>query len=84
MKLFAIVCAALALACFAAAGWIYLQIDAQIDAGSYQLGTHTSYRVGDYEADGSGIGYPVVLLLGIGAFCARYAWNLWRDDEHVD
>ena len=40
-----------------------------------------SYRVGEIEADGTGIFVPALLLLALGLFLAKFSVNLWQSES---
>lgn len=49
-----------------------------VDSEHYQVG-ETGFSYGAYQADGSAIYWPAILLLLLGLFLARLAWNLWTE-----
>jgi hypothetical protein len=76
MKAAAIIVAGAAGICLAAALWLLLK------TLRFYLGDSYARHAGSLpgvEADGGGIFLPAALLLGIGLFLLRFAWNLWRD-----
>ena len=89
MKFIAALLAALAAACVAGAAWLWVKTWRFAHGDAYALDSphQPSHSAGGVEADGGGIFVPAALLLAIGVFLARFAWNLWRDEQrrrHLD
>ncbi|WCM88737.1 hypothetical protein [Acidovorax sp. NCPPB 3576] len=80
MRLMACVIGACAIACIGAALWLLI-VTAKY-AGSEGYAPHSAampgYAAGGLEADGDGIFFPGLLLLAVGVFLGKWAWNLWR------
>ena len=80
MRAFALVIAACAAACVGAALWL-LVITARwyfsADYAPHAAGM-PGYMAGGVQADGDGIFAPAILLLAVGIFLGRFAFNLWR------
>jgi hypothetical protein len=83
MKWIAALLVALATACVAGAAWLWLKTWRFAHAADYVLNSaqQPGYTAGGVEADGSGIFTPAVLLLVVGLFLGRFAWNLWRGEK---
>jgi hypothetical protein len=83
MKWIAALLAALAAACVAAAAWLWLKTWRFAHGPDYALDSaqQPGYSAGGVEADGGGIFTPAVLLLAVGLFLGRFAWNLWREEQ---
>ncbi len=83
MKWIAALLAALAAACLAGGAWLWVKTWRFAHSADYALDSPNKpgYTAGGVEADGSGIFTPAVLLLVIGLFLGRFAWNLWRDEQ---
>ena len=83
MKWIAALLAALAAACVAGSAWLWVKTWRFAKGADYALDSahQPGYTARGMEADGSGIFAPAVLLLVVGLFLARFAWNLWRDEQ---
>jgi hypothetical protein len=83
MKFIAALLAAVATACLAGGAWLWVKTGRFAHGADYALDSphQPSHSAGGVEADGSGIFVPAALLLAIGLFLARFAWNLWRDEQ---
>ena len=83
MKWIAALLAALAAACVVGAAWLWRKTWRLAHGADYALGSaqQPGYAAGGVEADGGGIFVPAVLLLVVGLFLARFAWNLWREEQ---
>lgn len=81
MRIAAIIVGLLGLAFLAAAIWLMAKTADFFSSGDYapNSGSMPGYRVGNVEADGSGIFAPAALLLYVSAFLLKFAFNLWRD-----
>lgn len=83
MRIAALVVATAAALCFAGAArlwvktWHFFQSSAYAPNSAHMPG----YTAGNVEADGSGIFLPVVLILALGLFLAKFAWNLWTGER---
>lgn len=77
MRWIAIAVGTLAAACFIYAFRLYLVMDAFASGPDYDR--HVTVVMGEFEADGSGIFFPVVLLVVSGVFLAWFAIRLWRN-----
>ncbi len=81
MKILATIVAIAACACCAASLWLYaktLHLYSSSDYGPNSAAM-PSYSVGTTEADGNGIFLPSGLLMILGLFLAKFAWNLWNE-----
>lgn len=83
MKWIAALLAALAAACMGGAAWLWVTTWRFAKGADYALDSaqQPGYTARGVEADGSGIFAPAVLLLVVGLFLARFAWNLWREEQ---
>lgn len=81
MRIAAIPVGLLGLAFLVAALWLMILTSDYFSGSDYapNSGSMPSYRVGNIEADGSGVFAPPVLLLFVSAFLLKFAFNLWRD-----
>jgi hypothetical protein len=83
MKWIAALLAALAVACMAGAAWLWVKTWRFATGADYALDSahQPGYTARGVEADGSGIFAPAVLMLVVGLFLARFARNLWREEQ---
>lgn len=83
MKWIAALLAAVAAACLAGGGWLWVKTWRFAHGDGYALDSaqQPGYTAGGQEADGGGIFAPATLLLVIGLFVAWFAWNVWRDEQ---
>ena len=81
MKIAATVVTAFAVLCCTASAWLFAKTLRFYFSNGYapSAAAMPSYSIGSIEADGSGIFLPAGLLMILGLFLARFAWNLWRD-----
>lgn len=80
MRVMALLIGASALGCFGIAFWLLI-VTAKFYFGAEYAPSSAGmpgYTAGGVEADGGGIFAPCILLLAIGAFLGRFAFNLWR------
>ena len=77
MRFAAVVMGAIGVALLAGGGWWYAVTWRFAHSDAYALDNLVS--VGGQIADGSGIFTPAGLLLALGLFFLRFAFNLWRD-----
>lgn len=80
MRVVATLMAVVSAACLVGGGWLWLETWHVFHGAGYapHAANQPGYRVGDVEADGTGIFLPSALLLLVGLFLGRWAWNLWR------
>ena len=65
--------------CIGTALWLLALALRLYFSDAYAPGAGTSfYTAGGIDADGAGIFAPAVLLLAVGLFLAKFAFNLWR------
>ena len=84
MKLVAALVALIGLASIASAVWLFATTYAFFGSPDYQPGIkHAfSYSVGFLDADGGGIFIPSFLLLAVGLFFTKFAFNLWHGERN--
>lgn len=83
MRIAALIVAAAAALCFAGAARLWVKTWHFFQSGEYAPNSAhmPGYTAGNVEADGSGIFFPVVLILALGLFLAKFAWNLWTGEK---
>jgi hypothetical protein len=81
VRVFAVLVGVISATCFAVACWLLALTGRFYFSDQYAPGKTVSfsYSIGNVEADGSGIFFPVFLIVIVGIFFAKFAFNLWRD-----
>jgi len=81
MRITAILAGLLGLAFLVAALWLMILTTDYFSGSDYapNSGSMPGYRIGNIEADGSGVFAPAVLLFFVSAFLLKFAFNLWRE-----